>query len=510
MVELYEKYNYQMFIMTPFYREIIHENSYCQEEPEIPFKEYDVFVFNSLIEPELRKIINFESIVYRDIPYKEKMRTTLHLTDMNGNIKNLSDNVIKIIQEKIDKIIKENSKYFLFFQINKSLLFRPWLHNIIKYIKFQKQTSPPYYLDEAIQSKMRNGNIYLNLSDDLDYINTTGNLITNLEILLEEMYKNGVIPNEEVNLNGDVEEIYEILTRKNEKIEINEIKIPNTILNKTFEKINLNTVYELIFKNNDEYDIMNTEIGCTLIKNLKKFTEAEEIYIIRKDRYEITFTKDDKIMETDIDIEKTIGNVFVTKKVMGLLVLKKLGYLDEIIFISDKVTGNIGIWLPYFLFGNHLNETEIIGLLENFEKEIDIYEYEETVIDKLKEMKMKIIDIIDILIEEEEKKYIFVKREQLITQRSILRSLEEDGINIFIEGKWVEKNLKEEEINKIVKSNYKGEGKINRGPYGSYYLNFRNIEELRNFDQKINNEESLDEIDDKEERRKDVSYFIYG
>lgn len=503
----YEIQKNDIFALTPFYRDMIVMDSDCIDEPIIPFKEYSVYVFNSLLEPILRKKFNFDSMVFRDIPFQGKMVSTIQLLDQNNNYIKLSSEEINWIQSHINNIVKHNSKFFNFYNFNDSHIFRPWVHVILPFIKLKRKDEDDII---DINSKIKNNFILLDLSEDLDYLNTSMNLYPEINNILESMFNNGLIPKSSNttllknvdnfsyfyngNLNG--EESFEKLLSLQQEIDLPEIDIPSEKLICTSSSSDIFTVYKLFYSHVGT-NPFNTYIGSALLYNLKKFLDADEIVTVdMKDHFEISLWKNNNLIESNININDLYGKLYFTDDIRGLLVLKKLNMMDKLTIIEDTVSKKKGLFLPLMIFGEVTVSTDFVQLLENYKMNIDIYdEY----IDEIKEICISFqLEILDEIFFDE-KEYIFVRKNNLISQRSVLRSLGLDYIEILIDGIWMDQNYSIEECDKIIKICY-GKDFI-RGPYKTYYLKFKNKEEISNFENKVY---------DYLENLKDKNSFLYG
>jgi hypothetical protein len=477
---IYENKNLEnLFAFTPFYREMIIMDSECKEEPTIPFSEYSVFVFNSILEPKLRKHIDFVSMVFNDIPHNGRMVSTIQLIDKNNDFIKLESEDIKLIQTYIDQIVKEESKFFLFSTIDSLNIFRPWLRTMFQYITFNRYNDDMKLVD--INKKSENGIIYLDLSDDPQFNKTTSKLYPEFIKNLYNLYYNGSIPN----INGktldiyngyDGEKLFEIISN----IDIPDYKLPSTRLSFLPDLSIKNTIYEFVFNKNVTNPFDN-EVGSIFLKNVKNFLEADVINVVNNNnKFQISMIRNNKIIESNINIKEFFGYNYFTDKILGLLVIKNMNLLSSIKLIEDAVSGKIGILVPIFENGELIVEANLNLLLDNYINRIDIYteniDYVRNIANKFNLNIVGEVDINDIT-------YLFIEKDNLITQRSILRS--ENGIlNIFIDGNWFDSNLQTKQIDQIITNIY---GKnITKGPYSTYYLSFSSKDEIYSFESKVN------------------------
>jgi hypothetical protein len=119
-------------------------------------------------------------------------------------------------------------------------------------------------------------------------------------------------------------------------------------------------------------------------------------------------------------------------------------------------------------------------MLENFKNNVDIYDDDiEEIKDKCKAFELEIISEIYF----ENKQYLFVKKDNLVTQRSLLRSIGYSYIQIFIDGIWMDNNLSIDDCDNVINKVY-GSDYI-RGPYKTYFLKFMNRSEINKFENKV-------------------------
>lgn len=477
---IYENKNSEnMFAFTPFYREMIIMDSECKEEPTIPFSEYSVFVFNSILEPKLRKHFDFISMIFHDIPHNGRMVSTIRLIDKNNDFIKLETNDIKLIQKYIDQIVKEDSTFFLFSTIDSINIFRPWLRIIFQYISFNRYNDDMKLID--INKKVENGIIYLDLENDSNFNKTTSKLYPQFIKTLYDLYYNGSIPNItgnklDIYKGYDGEKLFEIISN----IDIPDYKLPSKRLSFSPDLSIKNTVYEFVFNKNVTNPFEN-EVGSIFLKNVKKFLDADVINVVNNsNKCQISMMRDDKIIESNINIKEIFGYIYFTDMILGLLVLQNMNLLSSVKLIEDAVSGKIGIFVPMFENGEPLLEANLNLLLDNYINRIDVYteniDYVKNIANKFDLNIVGEVELNDII-------YLFIEKDNLITQRSILRS--ENGIiNIFIDGNWIHSNLPSSQIDQIITNIY---GKnIIKGPYSTYYLSFDSKNEIYSFEDKVN------------------------
>jgi hypothetical protein len=496
---IYENTTSDLFAISPFYREMIILDSYCKDEPDIPFSEYSVFVFNSLLEPKLRKHFEFVSMVLHDIPYDGKMVSTVRLVDKNNDFISLKTEDIKLIQKYINEIVKEDSSFFLFSTTESINIFRPWTRLIFPYMTFNRFNEERNII--PISKKVENGKIYLDLSDDSQFDKTTSKLYPDFIKTIYDLYYNGMLPNGknlETFSGYDGEQLFETISKKN-GISIPNYTLPSNKLSFSPDLSIKNTVYEFVF-NKAITNPFDNEVGSVFLKNIRKFLEADIINLVNKgNKCEISMMKNNKFIESNINIKELFGYIYFTDKIVGLLVLQKLNLLSSVKLIEDDVSGKIGLFVPMFVNGEQLLESDLNLLLDNYSNRIDIYNEDiEYIKDIANRFNLNIVGEVEL----NDITYLFIEKDNLVTQRSILRS--ENGVNIFIDGNWMDKDLQEEQIDEIIKKIYNKD--IIKGPYSTYYLNFMSREEIDNFEKNV--EDELHNIIPKSQEK--YNYFAYG
>lgn len=503
----YEILKNDIFAFTPFFRELIIMDSDCKTEPIIPFKEYSVFVFNSLLEPILRNKFDFVSMVFRDIPFNGKMVSTVQLLDTNGDFIKLSSDHINWIQNHINNIVKYDSKFFNFFNLNDCNIFRPWVRVIFPLMKLKRMDNDQLV---DIKSKLKNNFLLLDLSEDIDYFNTTMNLYPQINYNLESLFENGLIPKSsnstllkniddfsyiyENVYNG--EETFEKLLSIQQELDLPSIVIPNQKLLLNEQSTNKYTVYKIYLGETESYPFNNI-IGSYFLSSLKKFLDADQIVTLqKKDHYEISVWKNNELIESDVNINDFFGKMYFTDDVRGLLVLDKLNMMNIVSVIQDGVSKKKGLFLPIMMDGEIIQEVDLISMLENYKSNVDVYDQN---VDEIREKCFAFeLDIIgEIFFDEIE--YLFVNKDNLVTQRALLRSLGNPSVDLIIDGIWIDENYSVDECDTVITKVY-GDNYI-RGPYKTYYLSFMNRDDIDTFERKIF--EYFDKI-------KDKTTFLYG
>jgi hypothetical protein len=462
-----------LFIMTPFQKDQIDlASSKCQVEPDLPYSSYSVFVFRSRLEPFLnryfeqthRKKYNYDSFVFRDIPFEGKMISTLILIDSNSQIISLTPQEIRDINLEISEMIILHPNYLLFIQDSLLKYPRTWIRTILPYLEFERTT---YYPDDdsevfKIPSIYQDGCIYLDLSLDPNYDTTLKKLYTDILEKLEEFYNKGTIPNEiEVNSNG-VKVFFiqpgdflqfenklgdQVLEDLAEMKDVSFDKSDNQlVINKKNIDHSIATVFVLNFSLTDlNFDFLGNQVGVEFLVSLKRFLGADEIITNNKNPgfYEIMAKKDGKFMQSNLDIKEMFGYSYFTDDPLGLLVLDDMDLLDDSKAVYDTALGKGGIFVPIEKMGDVIQLDILHLLLSGKRKNYDCYTKSDDIELSLNRQGLKILMEIE--------NYLFVEKDSLITKRIIYRGCLEKYPKILLSGTWRFDQISFATLNKLSK-----------------------------------------------------------
>jgi hypothetical protein len=438
-----------IFVITPFSRDQFVSTSKCQELPEIPFTDYNVLVFTSRMSPFFDKYFRhpqrlkyqYDHFVMFDIPHQGKMITTLKFKTRNDDLIHLESQDIININNEIGTMSALNPNYFLFFSSETSKLPKPWVDSILPYFVFER-TVYDFYKNPAIHRipKMNtNGKIYLDLSDDFDYMDTIQILSSDFIRMLEQYYYMGTIGESEgvfvhrPNMLGDqVLDQMAGLDSSNLSPKTDDLIISEAVVD-SIDSTEYATVYVLNFsKIGLDIDFTQTEIGTEFLVSLKKFLQADSVITkqISDSHFEVYVYKNGTYIESAINIKEMFGFRYFTDDPIGLLVVKDLGLLDSCKIIYDNYQKRGGVFVPMVHLDDVVSPYQLDMQLKNRMMNTDTYTFSSKIEKNIKKLGLKIVDRID--------NYIFVEKNSLISKRDVYKSVK-DGISktqSLMSGNW--------------------------------------------------------------------------
>jgi hypothetical protein len=497
----------ELFIITPFSKEQIDmASSSCIEEPMVPYSPYSVLVFNSRLEPFLKKYFenlksyDYYTFVFRDIPYEGRMITTLILIDKNENEIELETQHIVNINLHISEINILHPNYLLFLSDENLKYPQSWVRTILPSFEF---TRTIYYPDDEqevvpIPSIYHNGSIYLDLSDDPNYNTTLKRLYIELINKIEKYYYEGTIPNQlEIIDPIDNEKIFitnpsdflqfpgklgdeviediaglkeVIISEKDEKIE-SSFQIP--------KKSDEATVF-ILKLNEMNFDLFLDQIGVEFLNSLKLFLEADEIITkkVNGSYYEIVLKKDNKFMESNLNIKEMFGYFYFTDHPLGLLVLDDFDLLDDSKILYDSILGKGGIFVPMEKLGNVISKEYLNVQLYNRKENFDSYYKSKQIQYSLNRLKLNTVNEIN--------DYLFVEKTRWVSKRTVYRGTEEKYPLMLLKGNWDFNQTKASDIIKIAQNELGNDYPILEGPFSSLVVPCISLPEVKSFYENLN------------------------
>jgi hypothetical protein len=479
-----------IFITTQFYREQIDlASSFCQTEPDIPFTSYSVYVFNSRLEPFLKKYFdqthrkkyNYDQYVFRDIPHEGRMITTLALIDAFSNIILLTSQEIRDINNEISQFTVLHPEYLLFLSDSDLSYPQAWTRIIFPSLQFNRMEYVASGNDSySIPTIYSNGCIYLDLSQDPSYDSTIKKLYTQTLEKLEDYYNNGTIPNiRELTENGVTfytrtpGDFLQIEGRTGEQVldEMAQLpisEIPKSDYQFTIPKTNMNdldsTVFVVNYASVDmNLEFLETQLGVEFLVSLKKFLEADEI-ITKKyspGYYEIVAKKDGKFIQSNLDVKEMFGYCYFTDSPLGLMVLDDMDMLDDSKAVYDSASGKGAIFVPFEKLGDVVQVDYLNTFLINKMEYYDCYS------SKTKDIE-NTLNRLGLQIESKIDDYLFVKKNRWMTKEIVYRGLIENDPRILLAGNWNFQEMSSDEILSIgqkLMTQMNNQGILEEGPF---------------------------------------------
>jgi len=503
-----------MFIITPFYREQIVITGFYTEDPEIPFTSYSVYVFRTRLSSFLKKYFNvtgrkkykYYNFVFFDIPSEGRMITTIQLIDVNDNKIQLTSQEIRDINQEISQMINLHPDYFLFFSDTDLPLSQPWLRLILPSFKFERTS---YYPDDSsktfeIDTIYNYGELYLDLSQDPNFYKTIDRLYANFIQSLYDYYFTGTIPQFVEIISNDITNMERIrgeFIHFKDKLGDQVLEDLADIKNVTFPisdsmfvsekkpiQKDIASVFVLNFTSVDpEMNIFIDPIGVEFLVSLKKFLKADDIFIQEgaDGYYEIELKKDDKFIQSNLNIKEMFGYFYFTDHPLGLLVAEDLGLLEDSKIIYDSlsqnsVTGRGGLFIPMIHMDEPVEKELLEIKLNNRKQYIDVYTKSPEIELLLNKFGLKIISNID--------QYLFVEKNQFFTKRVVYRGLSEDPPNLLLSGSWSFDKINPSIVIDITKEFLKEKNlkdrEVREGPFSTIVVSMDNIsltKELLNY-----------------------------
>ena len=482
-----------MFIVTPFYREQIIITGVLTEQPEIPFTSYSVFCFRTRLESFLRtylkSLYNYNTFTFHDVPSQDKMITTLEMLDVNDIKLRLSTQEIRDINQEIGKITTLNPNYCLFFEKTNEFP-QAWLQTIIPSFQFERTE---YYADDSsktfvIPTKFENGKIYLDLSDDMNYLTTIKNLYADFMELLEKYFYSGTIP-DMVEVSADnfqripgkfvhfkdktgEEVLDELAELEPLKIPVSDIEFISDVKIKN-KNPNQSTVFVLNFTKTDpDMNIFIDPIGVEFLTSLKQFLRADDVFVqeVAPAYFEIELKKDGAFVQSNINIKEMFGYFYLTDHPMGLLVAEDMDLLEDSRIIYDSNSGKGGLFIPMIFLDEPIQKDLVKIQLENRIKTVDVYTKTPELELILKKLGLKIISSID--------NYFYVEKTEWITKRVVYRAIKNYPPQTLIAGSWNFETMQPKVIidfaNEFIKSN-----EVEEGPFSTLKVPVNNLDNLK-------------------------------
>lgn len=429
---------YQEYIIAPFSRSKAFDfrpNEYDYSSAEdykkdieegIVYDPYMIICFKSHLEPILRDYYDFTSLVLLDKEINNKMVSTIHLMDSKGMKIPLSQQDIKMIQNDIvDNIVKLNvpTEFVLFDCFIHPSYFLPALQYILPNIKLYDMEGKRIntiirndrficvdlvnyeFFPDVIQYLYRHIDDWIKTEMDKTFKAPAGVTIDNVEGYY----------NHAMNLYSPV--------IQDTRIRVN-VETPVPINPEEFTK------YTLDFSNvNPYFKPQENIVGIHLMESLRKFAQCDKVLLNMNEnnpgQYNFILIRDDEPIRFDIDIDKIIGYQYFTDDCRGLLILKSRDMLMDFVYLEEKISGRIGLFVPIMYNGNYLNINELQDELDNSIDNIDVYINDfELLFSRIARLKLNYLDMID--------GFVFVKKDDYFSQRTILRTLKDTFPQVFI------------------------------------------------------------------------------
>jgi hypothetical protein len=458
----------ELYIITPFTRKQMSIVGKCIDYVDPEYNPYQVFAFESRMQHFLERFFlkhskyKYDHFVYIDVPNQGLMITTIQLRDVHDEPIEIENEIIRALNLEITNITTLYPNYCLFYSEHSTKLSRPWIRAILPSLVFERTVYEFFKEPEniLIPNIVENGNIYLDLSDDINYEEVIQRLSSEINKTFEDFFSRGTLPEmlttiECVNnkaylgnlcriiddealyqrqpgqfvhyeeMNG--EEVMEVLAG------LPSIQIPNTDRITTdilgSKEKGYATVYVVNF-HSSELDLTKDQIGTEFLVSLKKFLNADAIVCkeVSPGYFEIYVNKNGEYIESAINIKEMFGYQFFTHHPIGLLVAQDMGLISEMKLIYDSYHQIGGVFVPMVYLGDNL-QIELLQIqLYNRIQNVDAYIYSSRLEKEIAKHQLKIVAKID--------KYIFVEKSSLITKRIIYRSLVNENAEMLIVGDW--------------------------------------------------------------------------
>lgn len=494
-----------LYIVTPFTRPQLAQTGNCMEYPDPKYTTYQIFVFESRIQPFLDQFFRnkpaykYDHFVYIDIPFQGVMITTIQLRTKDANHIQIPKDMIREINHEISIMITLHPNYCLFYSDHSTYLSTPWVRALLPSFIFERDVYEFFKEPEKklIPSVVQNGKIYLDLSDDINYEEVVQKLSSELNHTLEDFYKKGTLPEmlSEVSCIDDFCKIIDdpaLYKRVPGEFLHHDGKLGDEIMDQlagltpieippsddqlissyqksiSIEKSNNATVYVINFTKVDlNMNLTESQIGTEFLVSLKNFLEADAVISkeITPGYFEVYVNKGGKYLESSIQIKEMFGFQFLTHHPIGLLVAQDMGLLQYTKIIYDSYSNRGGVFVPMIYLGDVV-ELDLLKIqLTNRMKTVDAYTYSTKIEKAILKHQLNVVSKID--------QYLFVEKSPVITKRVIYRSLEEKKPEMLIVGDWdfIQMNAESviEIVNEILQQHKINapKGTVRKGPFSS-------------------------------------------